>query len=209
MVKYLPGSASIKLGDFGNAMPLERARRTGGSISYTAPENVIGLVNKGGLGDVFSAGIVLVEVCCQSPLMPESLPQAYHESSHHTQYLRRQWAQLYHLVLLSSLIEQRPVYAGKVVSDYFGKMEKQRIIEVLRTQFPQFDDDLCSVIVSICHLANTPMTLSDRVDRPRCATSNRGTLDFIVSYARCLLDKVAGLQRGPPLGTRGSVWSDL
>lgn len=170
MVKYLPGSATIKLGDFGNAIPLERARRTGGTVSYTAPENVIGLVNKGRLGDVFSAAIVLAELCCRSPLMPDSLLEAYHETGHSTQYIERKWVQLYHLVLLSSLIEQRPVYAGKIVSDYFGKIEKQRIIEVLRTQFPQFEDDLCSVIVSVCYLAVTSMTSSDRVSRPRCAT---------------------------------------
>jgi serine/threonine protein kinase len=148
MVKYLPGSATIKLGDFGNAVPLDRAHRMGGTIAYAAPENVIGLMNRGSRGDVFSAAIVLIEAACRSLLMPESLSLAYQESSHPTQALRRKWVQLYHLVLLSSLIEQRPVYASEVVRQYFGKIAKDRILEVLRTQFGTLNDDLCSLIVS-------------------------------------------------------------
>jgi serine/threonine protein kinase len=151
MVKYLPGSATIKLGDFGNAVSHDRPYRIGGTIAYAAPENVIGLTNRGGRGDVFSAAIVLIEAACRSLLMPTRLPLAYQESSHPTQGLRRKWVHLYHLVLLSSLIEQRPVYAGEVVRQYFGNMAKHRILEVLRTEFSTFDDDLCSITVSIQH----------------------------------------------------------
>jgi serine/threonine protein kinase len=149
MVKYLPGSATIKLGDFGNAVPHDRPYRIGGTIAYAAPENVIGLMNRGGRGDVFSAAIVLIEAACRSLLMPTGLPIAYQESSHPTQGLRRKWVHLYHLVLLSSLIEQRPVYAGEVVRQYFGNIAKHRILEVLRTEFSTFDDDLCSITASI------------------------------------------------------------
>lgn len=149
MVKYLPGCGSIKLGDFGNAVPLERALRVGGTVTYAAPENVIGLKNRGGLGDVFAAAIVLVETACRSFLMPESLLVAYQDSSREIQSIRRQWVQLYHLVLLSSAIEQRPVYAGAIVRQYFGNLAKRRVTEILRVEFKSLDDDLCSIVVSI------------------------------------------------------------
>jgi serine/threonine protein kinase len=155
MVKYLPGCGIIKVGDLGNAVPINQARRYGGTIAYSAPENVIGLLNRGQLGDVFASGIVLIETLCRSTLMPDKLLTAYQNSEQGASEAEsRRWVQLYHLVLLSSLIEQRPVYAGLVVRRYFGNLLKARVREVLASQGLELEDDLCALIVGISCAGN-------------------------------------------------------
>lgn len=148
MVKYLPGCGILKLGDFGNAILNESDRRIGGTFAYTAPENVIGLRNQGCLGDVFSSAIVLMEIVCRATMMPESLLLAYKDHTRggiSTVVMSR--VQLYHLVILSSLIAQRPVYTGFVVRRYFGSISKHRIIDMLKSHFPSFEEGLYSIIV--------------------------------------------------------------
>lgn len=148
MVKYLPGCGILKLGDFGNAILDDGDRRIGGTFAYTAPENVIGLRNKGCLGDVFSSAIVLVEIVCRANLMPESLLSAYKNHTRSgTSVAAMSRVQLYHLVLLSSVIAQRPVYTGFVVRRYFGSIAKHRIIDMLKSNFPSFEEELYSIIV--------------------------------------------------------------
>lgn len=149
MVKYLPGCGILKLGDFGNAILNEGDRRIGGTFAYTAPENVIGLRNKGCLGDVFSSAIVLVEIVCRATLMPESLLLAYKDHTRNgIPTAAMSHVQLYHLVILSSVIAQRPVYTGFVVRRYFGSIPKHRVIDALKLHFPSFEEELYSVIVS-------------------------------------------------------------
>lgn len=149
MVKVLPGCAFIKIGDFGNSISSQCDRRIGGTYAYMAPENVIGLRNRGPGGDIFAAAIVLVELACRSTIMPESLALGYAEHVEgqcSTATLR--WTQLLHLVLLSSLIEQRPVYAGLVVRRYYGNISRQRTIGSLTSHFPEYDRDMNLMIVS-------------------------------------------------------------
>lgn len=148
MMKYLPGCGVLKLGDFGNAILNEDDRRIGGTFAYTAPENVVGLRNRGCLGDVFSSGIVLMEIVCRATLMPESLLTAYKTHTRdRMSMVALSRVQLYHLVILSSVIAQRPVYTGFVVRSYFGNIVKHRIIDMLRSQFPSFEEELYSIIV--------------------------------------------------------------
>lgn len=148
MVKYLPGCGVLKLGDFGNAILNGDERRIGGTFAYTAPENVVGLRNRGCLGDVFSSGIVLMEIVCRATLMPESLLTAYKTHTRdQMSMVALSRVQLYHLVILSSVIAQRPVYTGFVVRGYFGNIPKHRVIDMLRSQFPSFQEELYSIIV--------------------------------------------------------------
>jgi serine/threonine protein kinase len=148
MVKYKPGCGILKLGDFGHAILNEGDRRIGGTFAYTAPENVIGLKNKGCLGDIFSSAIVLMEIVCRATLMPESLLSAYKNHIRGgTSAVAMTPVQLYHLVILSSVIAQRPVYTGFVVRRYFGNIPKHRVIDMLKSHFPSFKDELYSIIV--------------------------------------------------------------
>lgn len=164
MVKYLPGCGILKLGDFGAAILNEGDRRIGGTFAYTAPENVIGLRNKGCLGDVFSSAIVLMEIVCRATLMPESLLSAYKDHSRgviSTVVMSR--VQLYHLVILSSLIAKRPVYTGFVIRRYFGSIPKHRIIDMLKSHFPSFEEGLYSIIVRQTR-ASPCKTLRDSIE---------------------------------------------
>lgn len=148
MVMYKPGWGIIKLGDFGNAILSAHERRIGGTFAYTAPENVIGLKNKGCLGDVFSCAILLTEMVCRSTLMPDSLLSAYKNGAQDGHYMTTMClVQLYHLILLSSVIAQRPVYAGFVVRRYFGNVPKHRVIDILKRHFPSFEEEMYSIIV--------------------------------------------------------------
>lgn len=164
MVKYLPGCGTLKLGDFGNAILKEDDRRIGGTFAYTAPENVIGLRNKGCLGDVFSSAIVLMEIVCRATLMPESLLSAYKDRTRDMISMAAMGrVQLYHLVILSSVIAQRPVYTGIVVRDYFGSIPKHRVIDTLKSNFPCFEEELYSIIVRATK-ASPCQTLHDSVE---------------------------------------------
>lgn len=161
MVKYKPGWGIMKLGDFGNAILSEDDRRLGGTFAYIAPENVIGLQNKGCLGDVFSCAIVLLEMVCHATLMPESLLSAYKDVAQDGSYITTMGpVQLYHLILLSSIIAQRPVYAGFVVRRYFGNVPRHRAINILKRHFPNFEEEMYNIIVCAikAFLAKTRMT---------------------------------------------------
>ncbi|KAM0714683.1 hypothetical protein Q7P37_009700 [Cladosporium fusiforme] len=150
MVKYLPGCGLIKVGDFGNAVPVANMHRIGGTLAYSAPENVVGLMNRGQLGDIFASGMILVEIFCRSTLIPDSLLAAYQRTAdHRSQADTRRWAQLYHLVLLSSLIEQRPVYAGVIVRRYFGNFAKARVQKALESCCFELEEDLYAVVAKL------------------------------------------------------------
>lgn len=132
MVRLLLGCAFVRIGDFGHSVPSDNDRRVGGTYAYMAPETVVTLGNRGFLGGIFAAAFVLVELAYRSTIMPESRDFSYGEVVEGTcsdGALR--WIYSLHLVLLSSLLEQRPVYAGLVVRRYHGNIAKERTIRVL------------------------------------------------------------------------------
>lgn len=149
MVRLLPGCAFVKIGDFGNSVPSCNDRRVGDIYTYMAPENVIGLGNGGFGGDTFAPALVFVEVAYRSIIMPESRELSYGEVVEGTcsdGALRRIYS--LHLVLMSSLIEQRPVYADLVVRRYHGNISKERTSRVLISRLPDFDRHMHLMIVS-------------------------------------------------------------
>ena len=140
----------FKIIDLGHAYHMAEPRRVGGTYQYLPPEHVFGMWNTGSGGDVFAIAMLLLEVWHGGCILPQQVIDAYYSRGNAVHLLeQRNIAPLYHLVLLSSLIAGREVWAGKLLRRYYGKITKPRLQARVTNAFPQASEEIYALLVSI------------------------------------------------------------
>ena len=144
----LSEAGELKIIDFGNSYHISESRRVGGTYQYLPPEHVFGQWNTGNGGDVFAAAILLIEVWLRSNLFPQSMADAYNYHGDNSRLLEQHsMAPLYHIVLLSSFVAGREVWAGTILRKYYGKMSKCRMYAKVIRSFPCAGDEIFDLLV--------------------------------------------------------------
>ena len=139
----------LKIIDLGIAYHVTEPRRVGGTHQYLPPEHIFGMWNTGNGGDIFSIAMLLLEVWHGNCILPRQVIEAYYYRGNTTHSLeQRNVAPLYHLVLLSSLIARREVWAGKLLRRYYGKSSKPRLQAKITHAFPEASQEICALLVS-------------------------------------------------------------
>lgn len=115
MLSY--SSQLVKLIDWSNSY--DRSSKAGnlGTFEYAPPE----LRNVGLGSDVFAFGLVTVELASKQFLLPDDLSNAFRYCGQDGHRLRQhRCAELYRLVLISSMVNGRPVWNGRLIRKYGG-----------------------------------------------------------------------------------------
>ena len=134
----------MKTTDSGLSYHLEEAVRPGGTREYIPPENVVGMRNYGARSDVFAAAIILVETCLGRPVLPTRLTEAYAKGDGADGSITT----LYHLVLLSTLMAMRPVWAGRMIRTCYSKCSKHVTLTRVSLVVPSAEVEVASFAVS-------------------------------------------------------------
>lgn len=135
----------FKLVDLGNAYRIEDHKRPGGTMHYCAPETVVGFWNIRSFPDVFSLGLVLVEVLFRQSLIPRSILDSY--SLQNPSPEAAKITQLFHLVFLSSIVAGREVWAGNLVRQHYGKYPKDRLQKQVLQAYPCAKEEISTGLV--------------------------------------------------------------
>ena len=148
----------LKIIDLGVAYHVAEPRRVGGTYQYLPPEHIFGMWKTGNGGDIFSIAMLLLELWHGSCVLPREMIDAYSYRGDAIHSLeQRNVAPLYHLILLSSIIAGREVWAGKLLRKYYGNISKPRLQAKVTRAFPSASQEICALLVSFitARMSNT------------------------------------------------------